>query len=171
MLISLRLETRRHRCEAVRSRHTGMPGSYLGEWWRADSVRSAEAELKCRSELFSSLQPSRRSRCYCQSGKCKGKKKQYRSCLRWRSIRYSHILLLPHLGGCNRTRSIVVGIVCCQLGSHSKCHQESAEQQTQQIEQGGLTAGMVCAVHCCQDTASWALWVVVPIFLDDKVAK
>jgi hypothetical protein len=83
-------------------------------------MHSAKAVLQSRRRLSGSLQPRIGACNLCCRSNDKNKKKEGRSSLyRWHRP-YDYVLLLPHFGCGNWTRSRVVGVVRCHLGCDRK---------------------------------------------------
>ena len=110
-------------------------------------MRSAEAELGSERRLSGSLSPRKGACSFCRGDQNEDEKNRRRSHSHGRRILHGRILLLPHLGRCNRTGCIAVGIVRSNLGCDREGQQKPTEQDTQQIQQGGLATGMILCVH------------------------
>jgi len=113
-------------------------------------VYSAGAELCGGRKLRGSLQPHRYACKLDCSRQDKKYKKECRSFLDREHSSYDYILLLPHLGCCNRARSSIMGIICCHLGCDRKAKGKATEEDPQQVEQGSLAFGMNRDVHPIQ---------------------
>lgn len=121
-------------------------------------MRSAKAELYGGGQRSGSLYP-RIGACDLRRGnQDEDEEKKRGSRLHRRRILHVRILLLPHLGRCNRTRCICVRIVRSDLRCNRKGHQQAAEQRRQQI-QSDLASGMIRNVHRFQDTLIWAMGI------------
>ena len=121
-------------------------------------MRSAKAELRGGGKRSGSLRPRIGACDLRRSNQDEDEEKKRGSRLHRRRMRHICILLLPHLGCCNRTRCICVRIVRSDLRCNRKGHQQDAEQRRQQI-QSGLASGMNRNVHRFQDTLSWAMGI------------
>lgn len=94
-------------------------------------MRSAKAELGSESTLSGSLPPHKGARSFCRGDQNEDEEKKRGSRMHGRRIRHGRILLLPHLGRCNRTRCIAVRIVRSNLGCDRERQQKRTEHDIQ----------------------------------------